>query len=278
MIRLAILGEGNKAAAYASAASRLRSIEVVAAANGDHDAVAVTSSVKNASEIISHCATAGQHMLIDFSLESAIELADKLGHRNGARLMIGGSLRFAPSHSAVKESLTSGKLGTPGLLRVHRWRKGADALPVTRELDLAHWLFGAAPDEIYATHAPGYVQMHLGFPDGGMALIDVASAIPSGDDYFSLCMIGSTGAAYADDHHNQQLLYRGDHPQAIKTGQGCTHLVEELGEFAAAIEQRREPSITVADARVASQVAAAVKQSIDSGRALRLAEGNYDFV
>ena len=48
------------------------------------------------------------------------------------------------------------------------------------------------------------------FPEGGMALIDCSRALqPSCDPYFSLTVIGSTGAAYADDHHNTNLLYKG---------------------------------------------------------------------
>ena len=42
-----------------------------------------------------------------------------------------------------------------------------------------------------------------------MALIDCAQTLPQGDGYFSLSLIGSTGAAYADSHHNRQLLYGG---------------------------------------------------------------------
>ena len=53
-----------------------------------------------------------------------------------------------------------------------------------------------------------------------MAMIDVAASLPSGGDYFSLTMIGGTGAAYADDHHNMNLLYSGGQPNAIRASQG----------------------------------------------------------
>ena len=50
-----------------------------------------------------------------------------------------------------------------------------------------------------------------------MALVDHCDHLPAGDGYHSLAVIGSAGAAYADDHQNMQLVFRGGHPQAIRT-------------------------------------------------------------
>ena len=62
-------------------------------------------------------------------------------------------------------------------------------------------------------------------------MIDIAASLPSGGDYFSLTMIGGTGAAYADDHHNMNLLYSGGQPNAIRTSQGRADLAGQLQEF-----------------------------------------------
>ncbi len=277
-IRLAIPGESDERTAYESAASRVRGIELVSIDDDSIDAIAVTSAFPDAAEISTKASAAGQHLLIDMRQVSVKDTAAQASRDVNVRRMIGGSSRFVPSIRAVKDSLTAGKLGAPGLLRIHQWRANDDASFIAPELDLANWIFGVRPTEIYATGAAGYVQVHLGFPDGGMALIDSASALTSGGDYFSLCMIGSTGAAYVDEHYDMQLLYRGGHPSALKIGQGNTHLVAELREFAAAIEQNREPSITIADVRAAMQVVEAVTRSIDARRALRLVEGKYEFV
>ena len=116
-----------------------------------------------------------------------------------------------------------------------------------------------------------------------MAFIDDSSTIPPGEGYFSLSMIGSTGAAYADDHHNMQLLYGGRHnsgrnPTALKTQQGCGHLRAQVEEFAGAIEDGREPAITGGDGRLAIQVAEAAAASISARRAARLTGGRYELV
>ena len=119
------------------------------------------------------------------------------------------------------DQLRSRKLGEPGLLRVHRWRqaetethilsKSSTAALLFGDIDLALRIFGETPTEIYAIgrddHA--YVQVHLGFSNGGMAILDFARGLPSGQGYNSVSLIGSTGAAYADDHHNSHLLFTG---------------------------------------------------------------------
>jgi predicted dehydrogenase len=111
-----------------------------------------------------------------------------------------------------------------------------------------------------------------------MALIDDARTLPSGDGYFSLSLIGSTGAAYADDHHNRNLLFRGGDPNAIDTGQGSLHLTAQLREFIAAIEEQREPVANGTDGQVALQVAEAAVSSLQSRQALRMIGGSYELV
>jgi predicted dehydrogenase len=191
-----------------------------------------------------------------------------------------------PSQQEVKSALTDGKLGEPGLLRIHRWAESTDQSntddivmnQTVDGIDLAIWLFDGMPTEVYAISRPSYVQVHLGFADGGMALIDDARTLPSGDGYFSLSLIGSTGAAYADDHHNRNLLFRGGDPNAIDTGQGSLHLTAQLREFIAAIEEQREPVANGTDGQVALQVAEAAVSSLQSRQALRMIGGSYELV
>ena len=84
----------------------------------------------------------------------------------------------------------------------------------TDEIDVACWLLGDWPEGVYACALPGVeqatstgVQIHLGFAGGGMALIDVARRNAAGAaDYFAISLIGSDGAAYADDQHNTNLV------------------------------------------------------------------------
>ncbi len=306
MIRLALIGCHDTADQYAAAASRLSNVTVTAA-NLDESLAAYADSFDavvmrvTGETDLARCleaVAAGKHVLIEPPLAPSLEFAETISaacRAAGVRIMTGLSDRFVPGIQTVKQSIDSGSLGEPGLLRIHRWEtcdahaRGLLPQHLIADIDLATWMFGCRPMQIYAVSreaasrkAAGsangvtdFVQLHLGFPDGGMALIDVATSMPDGDSYYSLSMIGSTGAAYADDHHNMQLLYRGGRPSALKIGQGCRHLTAQLQEFASAIADGREPSANAADWRTAICVADAVATSLSTGHAVHDQEDTY---
>ncbi len=163
---------------------------------------------------------------------------------------VGHRWRFEPAVRAVHESLQAGQLGRPGLLRIHCWmaadvpaspRAGKFSEPDCREdlvaqLDLALWLFGRLPKTVYAAGQgeASVLLVHLGFSDGGMAIIDFAWRLPPGGGYYSLHLIGDNGAAYADDHRNVSLLYGGEEPQALRVDNGYSTISAMLGAFAGA--------------------------------------------
>ena len=334
MIRLALLGCDN-AAGYEAAISRLRSVRFVACVDDEierahraatalgastvlgrfdellerhsdtFDAVLVDSFGPRRGTWTEQAARAGMHLLVRSPLASSRPEADRLiaaASSAGVCLMSGQARRFLPSSEAVKAAITSGKLGVPGLLRIHLWepfdrgrrqadRRGAeDAVmelePLVGGIDLANWLFQTVPQKVFALGRSSsgprpafeYVQVHLGFPEGGMAMIDCTVSLPAGEGYFSLSMIGSAGAAYADDQHNVNLQFGGGPPKAVKVGQGQAHLTALIEEFACAVREQRAPAITGADGREAVQVAQAVVESIHSGRAARRKGDDYELV
>lgn len=191
--------------------------------------------------------------------------------------------RFLPSRQLIRQQLDSGKLGEVGLVRVHRWEPNVpheiNGLPtgLLRDLDLVLWLVGKFPDSIHAvsrlkSNAAGsrLIQVHLGFPGGAMALIDYSNQLPEGDGYQSLSVIGSTGAAYADDHQNTQLVFRGGRPQAVRaeeTGRRHTTAVQERIE---SLQAGRDVPSAVADWQRVVELANTVARS-HATNALRLA-------
>ena len=212
--------------------------------------------------------------------------------------MVGQPMRFMPFQQVVFKSLTAGKLGVPGLLRIHHWRSTNDRecgdanhedkqigeSVVIHEVDLACWFFDAAPDTVYAVGrgvtngvSLEYTQVHLGFPDGGMALIDCTNQLTSSScPYYSLSMIGSTGAAYADDHYNMNLLFRDGNPTALNVGQGHDYVRLQLQEFINAIQDDREPLTTGEDGRRAMAVAQAAARSLASHRRAQRVGERYE--
>lgn len=135
--------------------------------------------------------------------------------------------RYLPSRQLIRQQLDAGKLGEPGLIRMHRWEPGeAVDSPLLADLDLALWYFGKSPSHVYAVKQSSVTQIHLGFPGGGMALLDHVCGLAATEPYRSLSVIGSTGAAYADDHQNKQLLIHGGLHQAIGSGEGAGYLIK----------------------------------------------------
>ena len=302
MIRLALIGASGAAEAYGAIRTRLHSAswavfapltdndspagqslgQVLDAGSPDmlfaghtnnFDAVIIDANPGQAANLAKAAAAHGRPALVgqlpgDLT---ALGQADAL-------LMPAHTWRFLPSIQAVKHSLDANKLGEPCLLRIHRWLP-PEATPesiaerILPDTDLACWMFGSAPEKVWTLQSganPDYIQFHLGFANNGMAMIDIAGSLPAGDGYFSLSMIGGTGAAYADDHHNMNLLYSGGQPNALRTNQGRADLTGQLQEFVDAIGEQREAAVTLADSSRAAEVAA---QVIESAQTKQVIEG-----
>lgn len=192
--------------------------------------------------------------------------------------------RFLPSRQLIRQQLGTGKLGDVGLVRVHRWEPQESAsaddthgLPTSllRDLDVVLWLIGQSPDAVYAVEQtdsnPGnsrgrFLQVHLGFPGGAMALLDFADRLPPGEGYQSLSVIGSAGAAYADDHQNMQLVFRGGRPQAVRADESGRRHAVLVQETIEALQAGGDVASHVAEWQNVVQVAEAVRQSIESNK------------
>ena len=112
------------------------------------------------------------------------------------------------------------------------------------DIEIAVRLFGSLPERLFTLgdfESTGYIQIHLGFPGGGMAVIDYSRGLPGHADYDSLSVIGSSGAAYADDHHNSHLLYSSDGPRAVLEEGQPYDPVFEVADFARAVRQETKP-------------------------------------
>ena len=253
----------------------------------DFDAVVLLAGTEDAIDLALRAASLGKHVFFEAPLMRNADRVIAECQANGVRLMVGWSRRFLPSIRAVRESLDAGQLGKPGLLRIHRWVPPGDGVTaewLMHEVDLANWLFGQPPTEVYALSrgdtagdaTGGYLQVHLGFPDGGMGMIDVSTTLPDGDGYYSLSLIGTDGAAYADDHHNVHLVYGGGNATAVCSEHGVLSLVEQLREFATAIGDSREPAMDGASALRALQVTEAARSSMETGSALHRRGERYE--
>lgn len=261
----------------------------------DVQAVIVNTPNDSHADIALAAIAAGRHVLVEKPLALSTDAANEVRGRAdsaGVRLMVAHTLRFMPANVQVHRALAAGELGKPGMLRSHRWLRRFPGPPVgwkhdparsgglalheaVHEIDQALWLIGERPTHVHALEAPELLQIHLGFASGAMAICGVATGLPLGSGYYTLSLIGSLGAAYADDHHNVHLVYRGGRPQAFVSDQRAIAALAQLDEFAVAIRDGRDPSVSGADAVAALQVAEAAADSAASGQTAHLTESGY---
>jgi len=150
--------------------------------------------------------------------------------------------RFTPQAQSIRASLDDGQLGTPGLLRLHHWHPGAITMDTQiAAIDLALWLFDATPNATHNATSAGNRLFHLGFPDGGMAMIDFSRIPAEGEGYHSLSLIGSRGAAYADDHRDRNLIFTGGAANAELPGCKNAFIQPMLEDFLASVIAGKTP-------------------------------------
>ena len=286
-LRLALISHPDNLPARFEALRRVRggevtvtadSMEAVPGGDGEFDAAVVESSAAAARAI-----AAGKHVLVaapaaDSQQEAGMLL--KAAEEAGVFLAVGGLAVNVPANRVILDRLSSGKLGEPGLLRVHCW-SGGSTRPLASKLyghiDLAIRFFGSSPAELYcvARGDQSYLQAHLGFAGGGMAVLDFSDRLPSGQGYDSLSLIGSSGAAYSDDHHNTHLLFTGGHPAALidDCGEGLAH---EVQGFVDAVAGEEAPEINREVVLDVHRVMEGIERSSQAAQVLHERGGSYE--
>jgi myo-inositol 2-dehydrogenase/D-chiro-inositol 1-dehydrogenase len=269
--------------------------EALEAHGATFDGVVIRGAISERPAGIARAAAAHKHIHVEAPVALGIDEANAAIDACAdaqINLSLGNTLRDLPSNSIIKDRISANKLGAPGMLRGHQWCSADNALGrgitehIYGDIDLAAWIFEDVPTDIYAlgrsggTEAltdgamPGYLQVHLGFSGGGMAMFDYSTMLPAGQTYRSLFLIGATGAAYADDHHNAHLLFRGGNPSALISREGNCNVTAELQDFVDAIREQRLPSVGSEDVRAAHQIADGVARSLETGQVLE-AKGDF---
>lgn len=210
-------------------------------------------------------------------------------HQTDAKWIVANPFRMGSYVKTIHESLQSGKLGAPGLLRIHSWTRqpASDQLDessvlelAAAQLDVACWLFDDRPNSVYAValQQAGQVnqgiQIHLGFADGGMAQIGCVVA-PNSDPYSMVTLVGSRGAVYADDHHNMNLLIH-DRTESTLVGQGVDGLSRQLTEIIDCEITGNPHGCTASDVENVYRVTQAVVECLDAGRSAKWTGERYE--
>jgi predicted dehydrogenase len=286
-LRLALISHTDKLSGRSEALRRVRggevtltadSLEAASGENAEFDAAVVDSSADAVRAI-----AAGKHVFVGAPVADSLEEAEALleaAQEAGVFLSVGGLPVNVPANRVILDRLSSGKLGEPGLLRVHCWSGESSrslASKLYGHIDLAIRFFGSSPAELYcvARGDQSYLQVHLGFAGGGMAVLDFSDRLPAGQGYDSLSLVGSSGAAYSDDHHNTHLLFAGGNPAALidDCGDG---LLDEVQAFVDALAGEALPPTDGEAILTVHRLLEAIGRSSESAGVLHDRGGSYE--
>jgi predicted dehydrogenase len=267
------------------------------------DGVIVASENSRHRALVELAAAAGVHVLCEKPLATRLEDAEAMiaaCKRAGVILMTAFPMRFSPPILEVKGRLDSGELGTircvtssnqGQLPRKHReWfvdpelaGGGAIADHVVHMADLLRWYSGREAVEVYAQsnrvfHAEdvkvetgGLVV--LGFEGGFFASIDCSWSRPEAWPSWgglSFELVADRGVLRVDGFRQNASLYSDAEGRASALSWGSDANRAMLGEFAAAIRDKRRPKATGEDGLAALRIVLAAYESAASGQSVTL--------
>ena len=273
-----------------------------ALADPEAGAVIVASSTDTHADIIEAAAAAGKAIFCEKPIDLDIGRVDAvLGavERSGVTMLVGFNRRFDPNFAALHQAIGEGRIGTVELVAITSRDPGPPPLEYIKvsgglfrdmmihDLDMARWLLGEEPVEVFAA-ASNLVDPAIG--DAGDVDTAVVTLKTAGG---ALCQISnSRRAVYGYDQRIEVfgsggMLRAGNRvPTTVEltTGDGAVtdkplfFFLEryadayrvELDHFLDCLEGETAPSADAVDGRKALVLADAAVESLRSGGPVRL--------
>ena len=247
----------------------------------------------------------GKHVIVEKPLALSIADADAIidvSHKTGKFLMVAQVLRFWPEYAAIRDILQSGRLGKPisavtyRLSNAPQWAtwfldpkaSGGTVLDLAiHDIDMLNWLFGP-PENVFASGADernddwGHVMIlgnHAGVKTSIEASFNMPKDFPFAAGIRVLCDKGmleykfqASGASLEQGEPlNIFRLYEPGNPnQLLKVANGDAY-ENEIAYFVKCVENEQAPQVvTGEDARTAIKVALCARQSMLSGKPVRV--------
>jgi myo-inositol 2-dehydrogenase/D-chiro-inositol 1-dehydrogenase len=131
----------------------------------DVDAVAICTPTNTHYQMILDAAAAGKHIFCEKPIDLSIEKIDRIireVEKSGVQLMVGFNRRFDPNFLKVRETVASGGVGEPQVLRITSRDPGPPPEQYIRvsggifldmtihDFDMARYLVGSEVTEVYA--------------------------------------------------------------------------------------------------------------------------------
>ena len=270
----------------------------------DVDAVFICSSTNTHAEFMMKAAAAGKHIFCEKPIHTEIakikEALDAV-EKAGVILQVGFVRRFDRSHKAVRDTVASGKLGKPYVIKVcSRDPSGPPMSYVAvsggifldmmiHDFDMVRYLAGSDVTEVFATGTvltdPGYADygdvdtaiVTLKFENGAIGVIDNCRQAPYGYDQRVevLCEKG----AVQDNNHLENEAYISTAESVCSAKPTYFFLeryndafVAEVKDFVDAVVNGAPVPVGGKDGLEPVRIAIAAKKSLQEGRPVKLSE------
>lgn len=273
-------------------------------AREDVDAVLIATPGFLHEEPAIAAAEANVHIFSEKPMSPTLSGCDRMtraANEHGVRMGIGLVCRYHPVHRKIRDLATSGKLGTPTAIMVHRlgggwggvwtaeWRmarekSGGNLMEVNaHEIDFMRFVMGnvvqvyAVGGQFVQTKAdfPDIALVSLSFANGSVGVLHSSMASTLGGYGGRLdCSEGSiTFPSFWGADGGLRYKHHDDDEVVIAASELSTEedpVTQEIRAFAEAVLSDQDPPVGPADGRAATEIALAAYHSIASGKAVTL--------
>ena len=270
--------------------------------NPDIDAVLICSATNTHAGLIERAALAGKAIFcekpVDLDIARARDVA-KIVEETGVTCFLGFNRRFDPTFKKLKLQQDNGQIGdleqliitsrdpSPPPANYIKTSGGIFRDMVIHDLDMARWLLGEEPVEVFASGSclvdPAIgesgdvdsVHVHLKTASGKLCHINGSRRAIYGYDQ-RIEALGSKGMLQADNHTETQLRYIGaegnvaDKPLYFFLERYMPAFRNELQVFIDGLTTNKAPSTTIQDGVKALELANACLESLTSGKVIEL--------
>lgn len=265
--------------------------------------VVIATPTDEHAKLLEQAVLADKHVFCEKPLVRTAAECDRvsrLAQKTTKKIGVGHVVRFSPEYVAAKQSLDAGRIGRPAVVRTFRggsafpigwqdWyadynRSGGVILDLTiHDIDYLRWLFGDVV-RVYAKTTRGktdermeHALIVLRFENGVIAHVEGSWTNYPGQFYTSLEISGTKGMITFDSRKTAPIFYAKavqDEKQVNVTLPESPSLVSpyelELADMISAIQEDRDPKVTLADALATTRVALAALKSAGTGSVVNL--------
>ncbi|HYR03909.1 MAG TPA: Gfo/Idh/MocA family oxidoreductase [Nitrososphaerales archaeon] len=239
------------------------------------DGVTICTPASTHFAVASKTLKAGVHTFVEKPMTSTVKEAQDLikeAETAGKILTVGFIERFNPAISELKKMITEGTLGRPILFEYHREnRRGENIVDVgvvkdasVHDIDTARWLFGEEPKTVYARVGSvmgkneDIATILLGFGEERTAFITTNWVTPSRVRQLSAVF---EKAVVTLDFISQEIQVHEEAGTRVPKHAVQEPLMLELKGYATAIAEGRQPLVSGKDGLMVTRIAEAVLAS-----------------